>query len=126
MRIDYVAGAKLVTEYFSTVLRYFDDKVFSLIRTDTIPHPEFVFAGARHLEVLINLAAGFVEAGARGIPFAFSALRPFRGDARAANSPARNFRFREIQPRRIEQRLVQCAGRKAAHIFSLEPNVFRM
>lgn len=61
MRIDYIPGAKLMPGDLAPLLGNPDDEVFVLVGKIRIPHPNFVFSGARYFDLLRDGAARFVR-----------------------------------------------------------------
>lgn len=122
--VDDVLGSKLVTEQFSPALSDANDKRLSLVCPVGIAHPDFVVARARYLDVLIDLACGFISACGGGIPLALAALRPFGRDARTIHAPTRSVDSRQVHPGRILNWFAGRLGSEAAHVFGLEPQIF--
>src|SRR6266852_3475647 len=106
MRIDYVPGPELMSKHFSSILSNSRIEVLGLVGKVGITYPDFVFAGSRNFEILINRCPRFVRRGGDRIPLALTALRPLGGNAWPANRPSRSFGCRQFQIGRIEQRFM--------------------
>src|SRR5882724_2087852 len=114
--VDDVVCSKLMTQEFPLVLSNPNDKGFSLFGPVSIAHPDFVVARARNLEVLINLARGFISACGCRIPFALAALRPFGRHARTIHAPSGGLCSREIHPGGVLYRFTIGLGPETAHV----------
>src|SRR5262249_6295037 len=105
-----------MTHYLPAILGYPDDKVFCFVGKVCVPNPDFVLARARHFEVLRDDSVGLVGTGGNGVPFALATLGPFGRDSWAANTPTWRFGRRQIEIRRIQERLMARRLSNAAHV----------